>query len=356
MYVKMFRGLISAAMMAALYLAPASVMALELDVYGVAHLSADSNDDGYNSSIYVASNSSRLGFKGHQDLGNDLSVLFQYESGVDLTGRGTNDGNGPGTANNLFTTSRDAYVGLSSNFGTVTAGRMGILNQWVYDFNLFADQVGDLGNFWGSTGIPGRDNGVLAYATPDLGNGFDALVAYVPENGKDGEDNLVVKLNYSDFGLKLNGAYARLGQGPVKSEHNVAAIIASYNMGGFTLGGGYQTEFDIEGTSGNDRDSYTVGFSYQVIKNGVIKAQYSYSTVDTLNGDAGQIAVGYDHALGKATTLYLAYARTDNEANAKFTANNYGHGQAVNPFADGSDPFSFSIGLVHKFNASLSNI
>ena len=38
--------------------------ALDLNIYGVGHLSVDSVDDGQNSSVYVASNSSRLGLSG----------------------------------------------------------------------------------------------------------------------------------------------------------------------------------------------------------------------------------------------------------------------------------------------------
>ncbi|MDZ7802714.1 porin [Thiohalophilus sp.] len=353
MHTTMFRRPISGAVLAALCLVPASALALELDIYGVGHLSVDSNDDGADSHLYVASNSSRLGFKGQHGVGNDLTLLFQYEAGVDLTGRGTNDGNGGGTGNNLFSTARDSYVGLSGSGGTVLAGRLGVLNQWVYDFNLFADQVGDLGNIWGGTGIPGRANGVLAYATPDLGNGVDALVAYVPESGIDNQDHLVVKLNYaSDGGLRLGAAHTSLGQGTGTPEHTATALTASYHMGNLTLGGGYQTESDIGGTAGSDRDSFTLGLSYQATSTGVFKVQYVGSDADAANSDASQIAVGYDHALDEATTLYLAYASTDNDPLATFTANNYGHGQAVTPGA-GNDPSSISIGVVYKFDAGL---
>ena len=188
--------------------------AFELDIYGVGHLSADSNDDGQDSQGYIASNSSRLGVRAKHDISNGLHIGAQYESGVDLTGRGTNDGNGPGTSNNLFSTSRDSFVSLGGGFGTVTAGRLGVLNQWLYDYNLFADQIGDLGNIWGGTGIPGRANGMIAYTSPQLGMGLKGFIGYIPESGTNNADITVVKLDMDNSsGLKLGLGYSNQGNG-----------------------------------------------------------------------------------------------------------------------------------------------
>lgn len=146
-----------------------SAWAQDLTIYGVDHLSADGIDNGAQRSEYIHSNSSRLGFKGSHDLGDGFSVLFQYESGVDLTGHGAGDGNGGTNANGqIFTRARDSYVGLKGGFGTVLIGRLPALNQWLYDYNLFADQVGDLGNIWGGDGLPGRVDHAAYYHTPIL--------------------------------------------------------------------------------------------------------------------------------------------------------------------------------------------
>ena len=336
-----------------LCLGASNAMALELSIYGVGHVSLDNNDDGTDSQLYVASNSSRLGFSGSHALDNGMDISFQYESGVDLTGRGNNDGNGPGTSDNLFSTARDSYVTLGGDFGRVLAGRLGVLNQWVYDFNLFADQVGDLGNIWGGTGLPGRANGVIAYSTPDFGDGFNGLLLYIPESGTPDADLILLKLNYGNSNdLKVGGAYTSVGQGTGNPEHIATAITISYGMGDLTLGGGYQAESDIAGVSGADRDSYTFGASFNIGNRGTIKAQYTSSSADAANEDANQVGVGYDYAVDKAATMYVAYSRTDNDPNTTFTANNYGHGQAVTPSA-GTNPASISIGLVYKFDAGL---
>ncbi len=335
--------------------------AFELDVYGVGHLSADSNDDGQDSQGYIASNSSRLGVRGRHENSQGLHVDIQYESGVDLTGRGTNDGNGPGTSNNLFSTSRDAFVSLGGDFGTVSVGRLGVLNQWLYDYNLFADQIGDLGNIWGGTGIPGRINGIVSYTTPEFGESFKGFVGYVPESGTDNGDTTVLKLNMENpSGVKLGVGYSNQGNGnfgPALEDQTSFAITASYATGPFSVGGGYQSDADIAGINGDDRDSFTLGGSYSFGRT-TLKAQFTNSTADTADGntadgDAEMVAVGVDYALDKATTLYVAYAGTENDPTAAFKANNYGHGQAVDPAANGEDPSSFSVGIVYKFDANL---
>lgn len=348
-------SLLATAVAATLCLGIGNAAALEVSLYGVGHVSGDSNNDGNDTQGYIASNSSRLGLKGSQVLSDHLNALFQFESGVDLTGRGTNDGNGSGSENNLFTTARDSFVGLGGdNWGKVIGGRLGILNQWLYDYNLFADQVGDLGNIWGGTGLPGRESGVIAYGTPNWG-GFDGMVTYEPESGTEDGDTTVVKLNFGTGGFKVGGAYSSVGLGndPVlKDSRTVGAITGSYSADNFSVGGGWQSESDMGGVPGNDRDSYTVGGSYSFGKN-TIKAQYTDSSSDVSSDfDASQIGVGWDYSLFKSTTVYVAYSKTDNNSLANFTANNYGHGQAVTP-APGEDPSSFSIGVVYKFDVGL---
>ena len=346
--------LISAAVAAAMGLGISSAMAFEMNIYGVGHMSMDSNDDGSNSQLYIASNASRLGFKGNHAINNSTKIIFQYESGVDLTGRGVNDGNGPTTDNtgSLFTNTRDSYLGVSGNFGTVISGRLPGLNQWLYNYNLFADQIGDLGNIWGGTGLPDRVNGAIAYALPDMGNGIDAQLSYVPENGTANADSVIAILNYSNSGLKVGGAYASVGQGTGNPEHTVGAITASYDMGAFSVGGGYQTESDMGGTAGNDRNSYNLGGSFKIDSASTIKAQYTASNADAANSDATQIAVGYDYAVDKSTTAYLAYSSTSNDSAVSFSANNYGHGQGLS-IANGADPSSVSVGIVYKFDTRL---
>jgi len=78
---------------------------------------------GYNSASQFNGGQSagnRLGFKGTEDLGNGLKAVFLMEQGFNLE---ANDNNSTASSNS-FTYTRQAYMGLSGNFGTVIGGRL----------------------------------------------------------------------------------------------------------------------------------------------------------------------------------------------------------------------------------------
>ena len=326
-----------------------SAQATEINIYGQGHLSADNLDD----SLYVTSSSSRLGFNGSYVIDTDLKVIFQYESGVDLTGQGGNDGNGGAeSSGQIFTKGRPSFIGLEGKYGKALIGHMPFLDQWANDYNLFADQVGDLGNLWEASGVPGRSDNVMYYKTPRFSN-IDIAVTYVPEEGKDNSDLLLFKANYNLEHLKVGMAYTSVGQGiNADNDHTAAAVTVGYTHGRYTIGGGFQLENDIAGLTDNDRETFNVGASLKVGKNGKIKAQFASSTSDQSESDASQFAVGYDYNLAKNTVIYVAYALMDNEDNVRFSVNGKGHGDKVVP-AYGVDPSVFSIGIVYQFNHGL---
>jgi len=331
--------------------------AAELNMYGVGHLSFDGIDTGVSSSDYVHSNSSRLGIKGNQDLDNGLSIYIQYESGVDLTVHGTGDGNGgANSAGQIFTRARDSFVGLKSDFGSIQAGRVGGMNQWLYDYNPFADQVGDLGNLWGGDGLPGRIDNALEYISPTV-SGFKVAVTYVPNEGGHNQHDEVVKADYALGGLKVGVGYGRFGAGGVGLPSlEGTAVTASYEAAIFSVGGEYQHEKNVGAFTGADRDQFTFGATMKLGTSAVLKAQYTWS--GELSGvpqsGARQIAAGLDYNLGTSTTVYLAYAHMSNSANAAFSSFDYGHGdQGAPPILAGKSPAAYSIGLIYKFDLSI---
>ncbi|MEC4728291.1 porin [Shewanella sp. D64] len=324
--------------------------AIKFNIYGQGHVSVDSVDDGKDSSIYLASNSSRLGFNGEHQLTGDLKVIFQYETGVDLTAQGENDGNGGAESlGQIFTKGRPSYLGVEGSLGTALAGHMPFLDQYANDYNLFADQIGDLGNLWEANGIPGRADNVLYYKTPDF-SGVDAAVTYVPEEGADDADYYLLKGNYVNKNMKLGVMYTSIGQGDIaEKNHTAAAVTLGYLFGRFSVGGGYQTEMDIGGISRNDRDSYTIGASMNIGDKGKVKAQFAVSSGEGESNDATQIAVGYDYSIDEQTTIYIAYANMNNDKNVNFSVNGKGHGDKVVPLM-GNDPHAISLGIVYSFS------
>ena len=331
--------------------------AADLNLYGVGHLSFDEMDTGASSSTYVHSNSSRLGIKGDQDLNDFLSVYIQYESGVDLTVHGTGDGNGGATsAGQIFTRARDSFLGLKSSYGSIQFGRVGGLNQWLYDYNLFADQVGDLGNAFGGDGAPGRLDNSVMYISPTV-SGIRFTLTYVPDEGTRDQHDFVAKADYVVSGLKVGAGYAKFGSGIVGIPSlQMYAATASYTLDLFNVGGAYQHEKNVGGISAADRDQATFGAAVQLGTNLTVKAQYTWS--GAVSGAPGsttrQLAAGLDYNLASTTAIYFAYAHTSNAALTAFSPFDYGHGdQGVPPLLDGKTAVAYTIGLIYKFDVSI---
>jgi predicted porin len=146
------------------------------------------------------------------------------------------------------------------------------------------------------------------------------------------------------------------------SVKDTTALTGSYDFGQFTLGGAYQKEASIGNVSGQDVDKYTLGAAMKAGTNGTVKAQYTVAgKIGNLTGsDANQIAVGYDYAYDKATTLYVAYAATKNGLNSSYSAYNWGHGDNGTGTATFAGPTgdktasAVSVGLVYKFDAAIA--
>lgn len=342
--------------------AASSLMAANIDLYGVAHVSGDSVDNGTNSTAVFASNSSRLGVKGSADIGHGLTALGQFEVGVDLTGTGRDDGNGGDYDNKaaMFTSARDSFVGVKGDFGTVIAGNLPGVNQWMYDYNLFADQIGDLGNIWGNAGIGiDRASNTVAYFIPTIVPGLSGDIAYVSDQNQNTGTQLtgvLVKANYENSGFKVGVGYLALNNEALTSpasDPTELAVTASYTADNFSIGGGVLQSSNVAAGNTKDRTSYTAGASYTMDAT-TLKAQWAAVNDDVANSDASMIAVGVDYALSKDATVYVAYAQTSNDTLATYKANNWGHGKSAYgaPVA-GEDPSSVSIGLVYKFGGTV---
>ncbi len=93
-------------------LSPATPLASSSRPAPAAYLRFDGQDNDVDATR-VSQNSSYIGFKGSEDLGNGLKALFQYETTVNF-----DSGTG-------FGGSRDSFVGLShANAGTVVLGNL----------------------------------------------------------------------------------------------------------------------------------------------------------------------------------------------------------------------------------------
>jgi hypothetical protein len=120
----------------------------------------------------VFDNSSRVGLRGTEDLGNGLKAIFQIETGVNVD-NGSNTGQGgQGNGSTGFWASRDSYVGLDSNFGRLTFGRQSIYYANGANAQFAANYINTEvpwtdGRAFGRIRVPGtRQSNVVMYTSP----------------------------------------------------------------------------------------------------------------------------------------------------------------------------------------------
>lgn len=119
-------------------------------LYGVADVSvryltnSNAKNDGRLFMTNGAITNSRWGLRGSEDLGGGLKAIFDLESGINLQDGSASD------SQRLF--NRNAYLGLSSQYGTLTLGR-----QKTPLFDLLGDTYDPLtvGNYFENSWLPG---------------------------------------------------------------------------------------------------------------------------------------------------------------------------------------------------------
>jgi predicted porin len=369
----MNKKLIALAVAAAL--APAAAMADSgnVTIYGVAHASVDRMDPdvaagtvGLNSdtSWRVSSNSSRLGFKGTEDLGNGLSAVWQMESSIMLdTGAGSLG-------------ARNSFVGLSSKTaGTVLLGRHDTpYKLGTGSLDIFADTMGDynaiVGNVGGAVAFDNRLGNVAAYISPTW-SGFHfagAVVAANESNDAATKDGSAYSLTgvYNNGPLFASLSYERAKDINASStDTGLQAAFTGFALekaAGTKLGLGYKfgdaavgfiaerIKLDYLAGTNESRNAFYLNGSYKM-GNNVLKAAYGQANdwSDTPDSGSKQFTVGVDHNLSKRTVAYALYSKMNNDTNGTYGLGGNGAGGAYNPGAGGQDPSVISLGMKHSF-------
>lgn len=341
-----------------------------IEFYGRIHASLDSvSGNGTTlgasakNTVSLNDNSSRFGLKGKHDIGNGLTGVFQAEAALDANGKG-----GAGALPGL----RDSYIGLAGGFGTVLVGKLPAANQYVYDSNLFADQLGDAANFTGHL-MPGRANGALHYVAPKFGDVTVALT-YLPASslestlGKYGtplpagaadkaNNSAGFTAGYAANGMTAKLAYFSIGlgnqaaSGYVNGKLQPLSIAGSYDFGSGMLSAQFVSVKLTNAAVTTTRNIYNIGGKFNVTDTGAIKAQFSKagtSAAAALDG-AQMFAVGYDHTLSKQMSMYVVYAQTTNDTNATFAMDGWGHNSQSAGMFKGNDPKGLGVGLTYNF-------
>jgi predicted porin len=318
----------------------APAMAQNVSVYGIIDTAIQSYDAGTTSVTRSADGvlaSSRLGFKGTEDLGGGLKASFTLEQSVTpSTGSGTGY-------------SRGAWVELSGKFGAVRAGQGDTTTN--QDIDSKVSQAGNLAlrpkvatsSSVSNGELGGDQNNVFRYTLPKV-NGLTVELGYMSNASSDtadGNDTITdIYLAYDVAGVKLHAGKATLDGTDKKSSTNFGA---SYDAGfasfGYTVG-----THDANIASGNIKNS--VLSAKMPLGNG-LSAHAVYASAQ-INGTANTDSSGYTFAVTKAlskrTTVYGAYTKTDVGSAAYFTMTGTTAGTAV-----GQNHNALTLGVAHSF-------
>ncbi|MNQ45552.1 Outer membrane porin protein 32 precursor [compost metagenome] len=310
---------------------------------------------------------SRLGFRGTEDLGGGLAASFWLEAPI------TNDDGAMGIAN----FSRRSTVSLSGGFGEVRLGRDFTPTFW--NDTLFdpINTNGAGGNlilaantaFAGNANYVRASNSIGYFLPPNLG-GFHGQLQYALHerdsftpgtatppgvHSATGARNpgavapsrvgryIGGRLGYASGPLQLAAAY---GDSTVADNYYAGStdsvktmnLGASYNFGSVKLFGEWSRSRHARdlaqpqlggGMRKVDLEGYVVGVTVPVGA-GVIRAAYSHVTYDqaptgapfatTNNPKAAKLALGYVHNLSKRTALYATMGHVRNKNGAALTA------------------------------------
>ena len=178
---------------------------------------------------------SRWGLKGTEDLGNGLKAVFQLENGFDV-----NSGR-LGQSSRMF--GRQAFVGLSSDAGTVTLGRQ---YDAVVDYLAPTTANGNWGGYLLShpfdndnTDNSFRVNNTIKYASPDYA-GFQFGGTYSFSNGTGFSNNRQYSLGgqYQNGGLLVAAAYLQANNPGVTQGGAIATDDANFASSRLRIFGG----------------------------------------------------------------------------------------------------------------------
>ena len=164
-----------------------------IEIYGKLYMSLGYSDPGPGvvEKIDLSSHGSFLGVRGNQPLNEALRLFWQIESAIDLDNLGEGGHDGGGNSSGLA--SRDSFVGLSGNAGTLLFGKhFTPLTMLLHANDPFAHLPGDARSMLGYVGHRYQssiDSGhgtmfyvrapnSIVYMSPDVG-GFSTNIALI---------------------------------------------------------------------------------------------------------------------------------------------------------------------------------
>ncbi|WP_343593224.1 porin [Paracidovorax wautersii] len=300
-------------------------------------------------SVYGLSTSgnatSRLGFRGTEDLGGGLKAGFWLEGEI----FGDN-----GNANG-FNFQRRSTISLMGNFGELRLGRdLTPTYAKTSSYDLFG-QTG-IGQFkgwsnWNGSAVADandiRSSNMVSYYTPNF-SGFTGGVGY----GFD--EQTVGKAG------RYAGAFGAYDNGPlsVALSYDRRDLAAASKRDTLTVSGSYdlnvaklstilqQSKYETPGLADAKFNAYAIGASMPVGA-GEFKLQYALYDQKAISSKAQQLSLGYVHNLSKRTAVYgtVAYLKNKDQSNLGLDAKNL---NTAGP-GIGNSQTGVQVGVRHSF-------
>jgi predicted porin len=295
-------------------MASAAMAQSTVTVFGVVDMAAREVRNGSVTQQQLANDgnsSSRLGFRGVEDLGGGLSAGFWLES--QLVGD-------TGTTNaSRFWHRRSTVSLISKDAGEVRLGR-DQTPAWtalaeVDPFGLVG--VGDASTTYavlGGIDTRTRSDNMISYFTPGGLGGFYGQLATAAGEGVAGRKYKGGRAGFRSGPLDVNAVYSTTTV--TTDDVKLGMVSGSYDFGVVKLGiSGQEQRYQ----AAKDRH-FTVGATVPL---GAVQLKASYNQAKgygTLNGrDAKQFALGAVYNLSRRTAVYGTYADINNSGSANYT-------------------------------------
>ncbi len=261
----------------------------------------------------IADFGSRIGFKGHEHLGNNLNAIWQVENSVNVAGGGDWAG-------------RESFIGLEGNFGKIRAGKletqlksMDSLDPWEYEnsalglgmFQRTGERIVSVkydspvwAGFSGNVQFTPRDNGTQVRGVT-TGLNDDGTTTGRTNNASD-TSRYYAGLNYENAGF-----FARYGFGYKKSAYVTPSgesksgqahkVEGGYDANNLFVGLGYQY------TNGWDSyDSYrgALGYALDTTDNAAYTDGYDAEADSSVGVKAHEVATTVAYRFGNVVPRF----------------------------------------------------
>lgn len=312
-----------------------------LEFYLRLQASLDAVDKDSDSSAHIASESSRVGFRGTLSLADAYAAFYQLEAEVSLNGGGG-------------ATNRNSFVGLEGAWGRVLVGQRDTpLRDLRDEFELFDDTVGDSRSVFGASGgFDVRARRAIMYSLPEI-EGLELDLMHAIAWDADGlpgraEDRKLtsVRAGYTAGGFRLTVAAETQSPGSGLDDREALRAAAVYTVGDSAFGGIWENL-----KPGHDEQTgYGANVAHRVGAT-TLKLQLLFTEESDRVSDNGasMLTIGADHALSPAVKLFAMYARVDNDDNAEFQIAGGHDNDKYMVTHPGDDIEAVSVGFAYRF-------